>query len=75
MSEVYLAEDTKLDRQVAFKILPQEFAADKDRMSRIVCAAKICFGFESSEHHHHHSGDLARPTHYQAIAMLNIPLN
>ncbi len=34
MSEVYLAQDTKLDRAVALKILPAEFAADKDRMRR-----------------------------------------
>jgi serine/threonine protein kinase len=35
MGGVYLAEDTKLNRQVALKILPAEFAEDRDRMSRI----------------------------------------
>ena len=34
MGEVFLAQDTKLDRKVALKILPSEFAEDKDRMSR-----------------------------------------
>ena len=38
--EVYLAEDTKLDRKVALKILPSEFAQDKDRMARFVREAK-----------------------------------
>jgi serine/threonine protein kinase/roadblock/LC7 domain-containing protein len=40
MGEVYLAEDSQLDRNVALKILPKEFAADKDRMSRFVREAK-----------------------------------
>ena len=40
MGEVYLAEDIKLDRKAALKILPQEFAEDTDRMSRFVREAK-----------------------------------
>ncbi|NOT48543.1 MAG: protein kinase [Acidobacteria bacterium] len=40
MGEVFLAQDTKLDRKVALKILPPEFAEDKDRMSRFVREAK-----------------------------------
>jgi len=34
MGEVYLAEDTRLRRKVALKILPSELAANKDRMRR-----------------------------------------
>ncbi|MGH9872471.1 MAG: protein kinase domain-containing protein [Pyrinomonadaceae bacterium] len=40
MGEVYLAQDTKLDRKVALKILPLELAANQDRMRRFVQEAK-----------------------------------
>lgn len=40
MGEVYLAEDTRLDRRVALKILPDQFASDPARMQRFVQEAK-----------------------------------
>jgi len=40
MGEVYLAQDTKLDRKVALKILPSDVAADRGRMNRFVQEAK-----------------------------------
>ena len=40
MGEVYLAQDTKLDRRVALKILPAELAANRDRMARFIREAK-----------------------------------
>src|SRR5687768_12210360 len=40
MGEVYLAQDTKLDRKVALKILPAELATHSDRMRRFVQEAK-----------------------------------
>jgi len=40
MGEVYLTQDTKLDRQVALKVLPVEIAANEDRMRRFVQEAK-----------------------------------
>ncbi|HXM49217.1 MAG TPA: protein kinase [Pyrinomonadaceae bacterium] len=41
MGEVYLAEDTRLDRTVALKILPPDVAADKRRMQRFKQEAKL----------------------------------
>ena len=40
MGEVYLGQDTKLDRKVALKILPADVAAHPDRMKRFVQEAK-----------------------------------
>src|SRR5215475_7138473 len=44
MGEVYLARDTRLDRKVAVKILPDEVGADPDRMKRFVQEAKAASG-------------------------------
>ena len=35
MGEVYRAHDSKLDRDVAIKTLPREFASDPERLSRL----------------------------------------
>src|SRR5690349_19622279 len=42
MGEVYRARDTRLGRDVAVKVLPTSFSADKDRLQRFeqeACAA------------------------------------
>ncbi len=49
MGEVYQATDTKLNRQVALKILPEAFATDPDRLARFQREAQL----------------LASPTHPQ----------
>ena len=41
MGEVYLATDTRLDRRVSLKILPHDFASDKQRMKRFALEAKV----------------------------------
>jgi len=40
MGEVYLAQDTTLDRKVALKVLPEAVASDRNRMQRFVQEAK-----------------------------------
>jgi len=40
MGEVYLAQDTKLDRTVAIKVLPADLAQDQSRMRRFVQEAR-----------------------------------
>src|SRR5262245_5233287 len=41
MGEVYRARDLKLKREVAIKILPEEFSRDPDRISRFQREAEI----------------------------------
>ena len=59
MGEVYRARDTKLNRDVALKTLPANFAADPDRLARFHREAQVLaslnhphiaaiYGFEDS---------------------------
>jgi eukaryotic-like serine/threonine-protein kinase len=41
MGEVYRAKDRKLGRDVAIKVLPEEFARDADRVARFQREAKL----------------------------------
>ena len=50
MGEAHLAQDTRLDRKVALKILPADLAANEDRIRRFVLEAKAGGRAQSSEH-------------------------
>jgi serine/threonine protein kinase len=41
MGEVYLAHDTRLDRDVALKVTPDLFAVDPDRLARFEREARV----------------------------------
>ena len=54
MGEVYRARDTKLNREVALKILPDAFARDPDRLARFQREAQVL----ASLNHPHIARDL-----------------
>lgn len=71
MGEVYLAQDTRLDRNVALKVLPADLASHRDRMERFIREAKsaaalshpnIAQIFEIGEH---------EGTHYIAMELVD----
>jgi serine/threonine-protein kinase len=47
-SSVYQATDTKLNRQVALKILPEAFATDPDRLARLHAEQAIDLDHEAA---------------------------
>ena len=49
MGEVYLARDTKLDRHIALKLLPAQFAADPERVSRFEREARAASALNHSD--------------------------
>ncbi len=50
MGEVWRAEDEKLGREVALKVLPEEFAKDPERMARFEREAKVLALVEPPQH-------------------------
>jgi serine/threonine protein kinase len=46
MGEVYRARDTRLNRDVAIKVLPEAFASDPERLARFTREAQTLASFE-----------------------------
>ena len=51
MGEIYLAEDTKLDRKVAIKFLPPETSADDQARERLEREAKAAAKLDHAAGH------------------------
>jgi serine/threonine protein kinase len=87
MGEVYRARDTKLDRDVAIKVLPEAFAADSERIARFQREAKTLaalnhphiaqiYGIEESSGTHALAMELVEGEDFsQRIARGSIPLD
>lgn len=67
MGEVYLAEDTKLERTVAIKILPAEMATDPERMRRFVQEAKAASALDHPNVAHIHEIGESDGLHFIAM--------
>ena len=48
MGEVYRAEDTNLSREVAIKVLPEQFTKDPQRLARFEREAKLLAQFKGN---------------------------
>jgi serine/threonine protein kinase/Tol biopolymer transport system component len=71
MGEVYLAQDAKLDRKVALKILPAEAAADQDRMRRFTQEARAAAALNHPNIAHVYEIDEADGLHYIAMEFID----
>jgi eukaryotic-like serine/threonine-protein kinase len=80
MGEVYRARDTRLDRVVAIKILPESFAQDPERLARFEREAKtlaalnhpniaIVHGFDEA----HSSTRPSQPVHALVMELIEGP--
>ncbi len=54
MREVYRVRDTKLNRDVAIKVLPESFANDADRLARLEREAQVLASLNHPNISHSH---------------------
>ena len=67
MGEVYLAQDSSLDRTVALKILPPEVAADPERTARFILEAKTASALDHANVAHIYEIAEANGIHFIAM--------
>jgi serine/threonine protein kinase len=71
MGEVYLAQDTQLERTVALKMLPANLAADRQRMQRFIQEAKAASGLNHPNILTVYEIGRAGPTHFIATEFID----
>src|SRR5437867_7413839 len=71
MGEVYLAEDTRLHRKLALKILPAELASNKDRMRRFEQEATAAAALNHPNIAHIYEIGESDGTHYIAMEFID----
>jgi serine/threonine protein kinase len=70
MGEVYQAKDQKLGRNVAIKVLPEEFARDTDRVSRFEREAKLLASLNHSNIAAIHGLEESDGTHFLVLELV-----
>src|SRR5262245_10869882 len=70
MGEVYRARDTKLGRQVALKLLPEDAASDPERLERFEREARTLAGLDHPSIVHIYAVEEAAGTHFIAMTLV-----
>ncbi len=70
MGEVYHAKDTRLDREVAIKVLPSQFAADAERLKRFEREAKSLASLNHPNVAQIHGVDQDRGVHFLVLELV-----
>ncbi len=73
MGEVYRARDSKLNRDVALKVLPESLAADPDRLARFQREAQVLAALNHPNIAHIHGFEDAGATHAIVMELVEGP--
>jgi eukaryotic-like serine/threonine-protein kinase len=73
MGEVYRARDTKLNRDVALKVLPEAFTADPDRLARFKREAQVLASLNHPNIAHIHGFEDAGPVSALVMELVDGP--
>jgi tRNA A-37 threonylcarbamoyl transferase component Bud32 len=73
MGEVYQAQDTKLGRDVAIKVLPEQFARDPERLARFQREAKMLAALNHPNIATIHGLEQSGSTHYLVMELVEGP--